>query len=291
MKKWGILLFLLVCLGISYVYIAPIFQEVEIQPYNQNNKGALDDEWSSESTQQKNINEDQINHGNLLLVNRDYPVEQESIKADIVNLFTHKELTQGYVLLESDIYLSEDVARKFSKMVDAAEKDGVSRFLISSGFRNFEEQRELYQDMGADYALPAGHSEHNLGLALDVGSTETSMYEASEGEWIKENAWKHGFILRYPEDKVAVTGIEYEPWHIRYVGLPHSLIMKEENFALEEYLDYLKDKRKVSVEVDGKNYTVSYYPFSENMKIDIPENHEYEISGNNTDGVIATVYE
>ncbi|QGH34612.1 VanY-A/VanY-F/VanY-M family D-Ala-D-Ala carboxypeptidase [Gracilibacillus salitolerans] len=294
MKKWAVLLFLLVCLGISYVYIAPSLQdnvEVEIQPYNLNNNDTLDAELSSDSTQQIKITEDQINRGNLVLVNSEYPVDQESIKSDIVNLFTHKELTQGYVLLEADIYLSEDVARKFSEMAAVAEKEGVNHFLISSGFREFEEQRELYQDMGTEYALPAGHSEHNLGLALDVGSTETSMYKASEAEWIKENSWKHGFILRYPEDKVDVTGIEYEPWHIRYVGLPHSAIMKEKNFVLEEYLDYLKEKNKVSAEVDGDKYTVSYHPFSENMTINISENHEYEISGNNMDGIIVTVHE
>ncbi len=189
------------------------------------------------------------------------------------------------------MYLSKDVAHKFSKMVAAAKKDGVNHFLISSGFREFEEQKALYQDMGDDYALPPGHSEHNLGLALDVGSTETSMYHASEGEWIKENAWKHGFILRYPEDKVDVTGIEYEPWHIRYVGLPHSAIMEKKNFVLEEYLDYLKEKKEISIEVKGVKYTVSYYSFSKNLTINIPENSEYEISGNNINGVIVTVYE
>lgn len=139
--------------------------------------------------------------------------------------------------------------------------------------------------------MPAGHSEHNIGLALDVGSTETSMYEASEAEWMKENSWKHGFILRYSKNKVDVTGIEYEPWHMRYVGLPHSTIMKEKNFVLEEYLDYLKEKKKISAEVDGKKYTVSYYPFSKNMTVNIPEKHNYKISGNNMDGVIVTVHE
>lgn len=86
--------------------------------------------------------------------------------------------------------------------------------------------------MGADYALPAGHSEHNLGLALDVGSTQMKMDKAPEGEWIEENSWKYGFILRYPLDKTDVTGIQYEPWHIRYVGLPHSAIIREMNLDL-----------------------------------------------------------
>lgn len=292
MNKWGFLLFLLIGLGLSFVYIALNFQDdVEFQQINQINTDTLDDRISFESTQQKEITEDQIYQGNLLLVNSEYPVSQESIKSDIINLFSHQELTQGYVLLDTDIYLSEYVARKFSEMVADAEKEGINHFLISSGFREFEEQRKLYQSRGADYALPAGHSEHNLGLALDVGSTETSMYEAAEAEWIKENSWKHGFILRYPEEKVDITGIEYEPWHIRYVGLPHSAIMKDKNFVLEEYLDYLKEKKNVSVEVNGKKYTVSYYPFSENMTIHIPDNLDNEISGNNMDGIIVTVHD
>ncbi|MBU5494611.1 D-alanyl-D-alanine carboxypeptidase family protein, partial [Enterococcus sp. S177_ASV_20] len=108
--------------------------------------------------------------------------------------------------------------------------------IINSGYRDFDEQSVLYQEMGAEYALPAGYSEHNSGLSLDVGSSLTKMERAPEGKWIEENAWKYGFILRYPEDKTELTGIQYEPWHIRYVGLPHSAIMKEKNFVLEEYM-------------------------------------------------------
>ncbi len=78
------------------------------------------------------------------------------------------------------------------------------------------------------------------------------MERAPEGKWIEENAWKYGFILRYPEDKTELTGIQYEPWHIRYVGLPHSAIMKEKNFVLEEYMDYLKEEKTISVSVNGE---------------------------------------
>jgi zinc D-Ala-D-Ala carboxypeptidase len=117
------------------------------------------------------------------------------------------------------------------------------------------------------------------------------MEDADEGKWIEKNAWKYGFILRYPEDKTEVTGILYEPWHIRYVGLPHSAIMKEKNLALEEYMDYLRETKSYSAKVDGEEYTVFYYPVSRNRAIDVPENKEYEISGNNVDGVIVTVFD
>ncbi|MCF6409627.1 VanY-A/VanY-F/VanY-M family D-Ala-D-Ala carboxypeptidase [Pseudalkalibacillus salsuginis] len=284
------MLFLL-CLGFAFINKAPFFQDnAEIQKYDQNHKDHLDKRGTSESTQTKTITKEQIYQGNLLLINSEYPVQQKSIKSDVINLFSHKELTEGYGLLNNEIKLSEEIARKFSEMIAAAEEDGVSNFLISSGYRDFDEQNRLYEEMGSDYALPAGHSEHNIGLAIDVGSTQMKMEEAPEGEWIEENSWKYGFILRYPKDKTVVTGIQYEPWHIRYVGLPHSAIMKEKNFALEEYMDFLKEQKSTTTTIDHHVYKIFYYPITQNTTIPVPANGKYEISGNNMDGVIVTVY-
>ncbi|MCV5111774.1 D-alanyl-D-alanine carboxypeptidase family protein, partial [Escherichia coli] len=82
-------------------------------------------------------------------------------------------------------------------------------------------------------------------------STQKKMEKAPEGKWIEENVWKHGFVLRYPKNKSNITGIQYEPWHIRYVGLPHSAIMQKKNFTLEEYLEFLKEEKEISTEVEG----------------------------------------
>lgn len=288
MKKWGFFLFLILCLGFVAVNTTSIFQDEVVV---QDDKDHLDYRESSESVQKKEITEDQIYQGNLLLVNKEHPVRQESVRSDVVNLFNQGELSKGYGVFDTDIHLSEDVAQKFSEMVDAAGKDGVLHFLISSGYRDFEEQTRLYQEMGSNYALPAGYSEHNFGLSLDVGSTQKKMSEAPEGKWIEKNAWKYGFVLRYPKDKTDVTGIQYEPWHIRYVGLPHSAIMKEKNLVLEEYLNYLKEEKDIFASINGKKYTVSFYPVSHSMTIKVPVNLYYEISGNNIDGIIVTVYE
>lgn len=291
MKKWGFSLFLIACLVLTFVYIILTSQDkVEIQQYDPE-KDALDYQGHSESIQQEEITKDQIYQGNLLLVNNEYPVHEESIKSNVVNLSMHNELTEGYVLLSNEIYLSKDIAHIFSEMIAAAEKEGRHSFVITSGFRSFEEQNILYQEMGSDRALPPGYSEHNFGLALDVGSTQMKMEDAPEGKWIGKNAWEYGFILRYPKDKTDITGIQYEPWHIRYVGLPHSAIMYEKNLVLEEYLEYLKEEQDISVNVNGEKYTVSYYPVSQGLTIKVPVNHHYEISGNNMDGVIVTVYE
>lgn len=116
------------------------------------------------------------------------------------------------------------------------------------------------------------------------------MERAPEGKWIEENVWKHGFVLRYPKNKSHITGIQYEPWHIRYVGLPHSAIMQKENY-IGGILRFLKEKKEITTDVEGKKYTVSYYKVSGNRKVNVPANKQYEISGNNMDGVIVTVQE
>lgn len=290
MKKLSFLLIFVICLGVTAFKIVPFFQGEKVvirNAYNEN--GVVEGTLSSGNIKKVEIPVEQIYQGNLLLVNSQHPVHNESIKSDVINLSAREELEKGYRVFNSETFLSEDIASKFSDMVLDAEEDGVSNFLITSGFRGLDEQAELYQEMGSNRAMPAGYSEHNLGLSLDVGSTQGKMEVAPEGKWIAENAWKYGFTLRYPEDKTDITGIMNEPWHIRYVGLPHSAIMKEKNFVLEEYIDYLKEQKYISATVNGQNYEVYYYPVTENTTINVPANLRYEVSGNNTDGVIVTV--
>lgn len=288
----GALFVLTVCLALVCVNILPNFQDkIEIQQYEPNENKTIAGQEKTGNSQQIEVSKEQIYQGNLLLVNKEYPVHEVGIRKDIINLSMYNELVEGYVLLDSESYLSKDIAHRFSEMIADAENDGLHHFAFTSGFRSFEKQQMLFEEMGSVRALPPGYSELNLGLALDVGSTEMLMEDAPEGKWIGKNAWKYGFVLRYPEDKIDITGIQYEPWHIRYVGLPHSAIMKEKDFVLEEYLDYLKEKKKISAKFENEEYTISYYSFSENMTISIPKDQEYEISGNNIDGVIVTIYE
>ncbi|WP_342601138.1 VanY-A/VanY-F/VanY-M family D-Ala-D-Ala carboxypeptidase [Psychrobacillus sp. FSL H8-0483] len=289
MKKWGFLLIFAICLGVTAFKIVPLFQGEKVVIVE---NGIVEGKVSSGNIKKVEIPVEQIYQGNLLLVNSKHPVHNEGIKSDVINLYARKELVKGYRVFNSETYLSEDIESKFSDMVLDAEEDEVSSFFITSGFRGFDEQTKLYKDMGSNRALPAGYSEHNLGLSLDVGSTQGKMEVAPEGKrkWIAENAWKYGFTLRYPEDKTDITGIMNEPWHIRYVGLPHSAIMKEKNFVLEEYLEYLKEQKHISATVNGQKYEVFYYPVTENTTINVPANLRYEVSGNNTDGVIVTVF-
>lgn len=256
--------------------------------FNDGNKKINISYEKSEDTTYITIENEHVYHGNLLLVNNENPLQDIGVKRDVINLIEHQDHMQEYQLLDPNIMISELVAERFSVMVNAAKKDQVDHFIINSGFRSFEEQNQLYEEMGPAYALPAGFSEHNLGLAVDIGSTLERMEDAEEGKWLEKNSWKYGFILRYPKDKTAITGIQYEPWHFRYVGLPHSAIMYEKNYTLEQYLDYIKKKKSFSVLYEGKKYYISYYDFKGEPSIKVAVNRNYEISGDNRSGIIVT---
>lgn len=175
----------------------------------------------------------QATDDDLVLVNQQNPLNEEQLSTNLINLF---EQPRSYELFSGEILLRPHVAVALQQMIADANKEGLTHFIVMSGYRTLAEQQELYNDMGANYAMKPGYSEHHTGLALDIGSTETTMDIAPEGAWLASNAWRYGFILRYPADKVAITGIEFEPWHLRFVGLPHSQIMYEQNLALEEYV-------------------------------------------------------
>ncbi|MFK7697554.1 D-alanyl-D-alanine carboxypeptidase family protein [Paenibacillus sp. HJGM_3] len=287
MKKWWMGLVILIILGYGAAQYKPKVDpaQVSVEDFQAQDKVPRENGLSIRITQ------DQIYKGNLLLVNKDHPVPPEAEASGAVNLSKHLELVNGFVLLDNSIRLSPNLAQTFSTMIEAAKLDGVNRFMISSGYRDEKEQSALYKKMGPDYAMPAGYSEHNLGLSLDIGSTRGKMEHAAEGKWLQDNAWKYGFIVRYPEDKTAITGIRNEPWHFRYVGLPHSAIMEEKAFVLEEYLDFLKVQKSIKTTIDDQVYEVFYYPVSHNTTVHVPAKGRYEISGNNIDGVIVTVEE
>ena len=236
MKKWLLGLVILLIIGYAVIQVKPEPDNNENVPKENHqvedeNVDNLDEALKGDGIPVR-ITKDQVYKGNLLLINEVYPVPPGTNLSDAVNLAKNPELINGYGLLDNSIRLTPFLAQKLSVMIAAAHQDGINHFMLTSGYRDEAEQSKQYEENEPGYALPAGFSEHNLGLAVDIGSTQGKMESASEGLWLKENAWKYGFILRYPEDKTEITGIPYEPWHYRYVGLPHSAIMYENNFVL-----------------------------------------------------------
>ena len=141
-------------------------------------------------------------------------------------------------------------------------------------------------------------AERSSGYTFDIGlitsTGEVVAYLTKRNEWMVANCWYYGFILRCPDDKTSITGVDYTPHHFRYVGLPHSLIMYENNYCLEEYLDYLKSytiDQPLTYTTDDASYEIYYYAANSNgeTEVKIPKKDSYSISGNNTDGFIITV--
>ena len=139
--------------------------------------------------------------------------------------------------------LKKDLENLFSD----AKKSGLDLYL-SCAYRSYEEQEYLYgralekekSDSSNLVALP-GTSEHQLGLAMDItlaeygGKLYVKFGQSEEGVWVKENAHKYGFIIRYLEGKEDITGYNYEPWHLRYLGVDLATELYEKNITLEEY--------------------------------------------------------
>lgn len=172
--------------------------------------------------------------GEILLVNRSHPLPEGYAPVELVNLY---EQTRHFQLASSDILLERVAFEAAERMFERAEADGVDGFILTSGYRTQEKQRELYQENQDGTAALPGCSEHQTGLAFDVTAYRDGGFETTaQFRWLVENCWDYGFILRYPEDKEDVTGFRYEPWHYRYVGEEAARAMRDANCTLEEYL-------------------------------------------------------
>lgn len=122
--------------------------------------------------------------------------------------------------------ITPEAQAAFETMRQAASTDGINLTIVS-GFRSYDTQKWLYQSYvdrdgntaSADrYSARAGYSEHQSGLAMDLNWVDTDFAYTPAGEWLHHNAWKYGFILRYPEGSEDLAGFIYEPWHFRYIG-------------------------------------------------------------------------
>jgi len=131
----------------------------------------------------------------------------------------------------------------FLELKQAALLEGLE-INFMSGFRSYGEQAEVYKNWNEVYpdgeadriSSRPGHSEHQLGLAIDVNSIEFSFADTPEGLWLAENCYKYGFIIRYKEGTEHITGYMYEPWHIRYLGREIAEKVHFSGLTLEEYL-------------------------------------------------------
>lgn len=222
---------------------------------------------------------------NLMLVNKEVALQQ-----DPTSLVPVPQHIAQNIIVDTDLQVQPQVIEPLRQMLTAAQQDGIVDLQLNSAYRSSQLQQQLFDEKGAAIALPAGYSEHQLGLALDIGVTTGMIEDTAAARWLERYAKDYGFILRYPAHKVAITGISFEPWHFRYVGKPHSDKMAQQDWVLEEYLDYLQQHKNYTHKVDGVTYAVQYV-HTKNIvqpQVEVPQHTSYTVSADNIGGAIIT---
>lgn len=168
----------------------------------------------------------------FVLVNKYYEVPQDYEPSDLVSVGNGQKMRS-------------EAAEHVNKLLKDINADGLY-LQAQSGFRSIDLQTRLYNNYVArdgveeadTYSARPGSSEHHTGLAIDLshdGTLEETFEDTKQFEWLDKNAHKYGLILRYPKDKVYMTGYMYEPWHYRYVGVEVATLIKNEGITYEEY--------------------------------------------------------
>ncbi|MGN0194145.1 MAG: D-alanyl-D-alanine carboxypeptidase family protein [Pseudoramibacter sp.] len=174
------------------------------------------------------------------LVNKTHTVSRNYVPQDLVTL---------NVKSVRAVQLRKEAAEALSRMFDAASRDGAV-LVANSGYRSYEDQETIFnqhtQSLGEAKAnaisSKPGESEHQLGLAIDLtcaemsGDLQQSFENTAEGKWLQAHAQDYGFIIRFPKGAEAQTGYEYEPWHLRYVGVSLAQKIKKSGLCYEAYL-------------------------------------------------------
>lgn len=192
------------------------------------------------------------------------PIETEYVQLSDWQLVLVNEdvaLPEDYMMtprLYGDVQVHSRMYPQLCALMEAAYAEDLSLW-VASGYRSVETQENILEkavqsrmrdgyseeDAYADARLTIqapGHSEHHTGLAVDFNYVTADFRDTEEYAWLQEHAAEYGFVERYPADKEEITGIDYEPWHYRYVGLAHAEAMKALGMCLEEYVQYCKEQ-------------------------------------------------
>lgn len=181
-----------------------------------------------------------ISKKELMLVNKFNYLDENYAPDDIVKVSV--QFAYG------DNEIKKEVYEKFRSMYNDAKKEGLY-LIITSSYRDYNFQKELWDsyanqkgDEWADsVSARAGYSEHQTGYTLDIVTYKANMSsfeKTDEFKWLQDNAYKYGFILRYPKDKEDITGYSYESWHYRYVGKDVATKIKKLGITFDEYYAY-----------------------------------------------------
>lgn len=230
--------------------------------------------------------------GPLILVNRDHPLKN-----------TSPGQLAAVDSLHPDILLDHQASRLLASCIQKA--GGEREIVPVSGWRSQQEQQRIWDETMAEsgetftrqYVALPGCSEHQTGLAIDLGRAAGHIdfirpafpYDGVCGRF-RRLAARYGFIERYQRGKEDITGIAHEPWHFRYVGVPHAQLMLENGLCLEEYGGFLRQGARSCLLPNGRTVQVFFVPCAgEQTEIELPEGC-CQVSGDNAGGFIVTVW-
>lgn len=188
--------------------------------------------------------------GNEVIATRKIEVVDNTKSNDYVNIVNGPTYINGILIVNKKYSIPKDFGGTNStatnalySLQDAASLAGFSLPLVS-GYRSYNRQNTIYNNYVKNYGQASadtfsarpGHSEHQTGLAFDIGKIDDNFGNTPAGTWLKNNAHYYGFIIRYPKGKENITGYKYEPWHIRYLGVSIATEIYNKGVTLEEYL-------------------------------------------------------
>ena len=185
-----------------------------------------------------NVKDSPNKYTNIVLVNKYYYLGEDYVPKNLT------KISNRYAISE-DKYMEHDAAIAFEDMAKAAQKDGYQIVAVST-YRSYKYQTTLYnnyvskdgEEKADKYSARPGYSEHQTGLAVDVSNNKksyTKFGETEEFNWMQDNCYKYGFILRYTEENEFITGYINEPWHYRYVGIDIATYIHNNPMTFEEY--------------------------------------------------------
>ena len=229
---------ILLCLT-SFILVANYHKKKDILAETYINKLNLQNTSQYNITSSNNQENIEDSEWKLILVNNWNPIPEDyNVKLKTVN---------------NNYKVDERIYFELLEMFECARNDGVYP-IIRSAYRTNKQQEELYtkkvlayitegnsekdsKKLAKDWVAAPGTSEHQIGLAVDINAEKDKCTDNDVYDWLNENSYKYGFIMRYPAEKKHLTGINYEPWHYRYVGKEAAKEMYEQGMCLEEYID------------------------------------------------------
>ena len=268
------------CLLICLLLVLPVLslaeveeEELDIEEYSEDDREYSEVQWLFP------VALEDMKPEYVVLANKHYLLGKDFVCKPLKKIKSMKLEKDKVTKKSGDMYvvskgmqLNEECADALIRLSDAARADGYTLYL-KSAYRSWQTQNTMYynrlkKNHGKDdgWVSKPGASDHQTGLGCDVvpkswksKAMNSKMAKEPECQWMAEHCHEYGFIIRYPEDKQDITEINYEPWHLRYVGIPAATYIMENGLCLEEFNDQLQQAVRDYLDAGGERSKVEAF--------------------------------